>query len=71
MDNIYPPDRYDRNLVLKVPFLLLVILLYGVRHLFIVFLAYNPSPKFAGVFAFLQPLASPISCFPIYRRCWC
>lgn len=59
MDNFYPPDNYDRNLVLKVPFLLMVILLYSVRHLFIVFLAYNPSPKFAGAFAFMQPLASP------------
>lgn len=58
-DNFYPPDSYDRNLVLKVPFLLMVILLYSVRHLFIVFLAYNPSPKFAGAFAFMQPLASP------------
>jgi len=59
MDSFYPPERYDHNLVLKVPFLLMVILLYSVRHLFIVFLAYNPNPKFAGMFGFLQPLASP------------
>lgn len=59
MDDFYTPDRYDRYLTLKVPLLLMLIQLFSVRHLFIVFLAYNPSPKFAGAFAFLQPLANP------------
>lgn len=59
MNSLHSPERYDRYLALKVPFLLMVILFYGIRHLFIVFLAYNPSPKFAEAFVFMQPLANP------------
>jgi hypothetical protein len=59
MESLYPPDHYDRYMALKVPFTLMLLLLYSVRHLFIIFLAYNPSPKFAEAFAFMQPLASP------------
>lgn len=32
---------------------------YTIRHMFIVFLAYNPSPKLGSAFAFLQPMAEP------------
>lgn len=46
-------------MALKVPPLLVFALLYAVRHLLIVFLAYNPSPKLGAAFAFLQPLAEP------------
>ncbi len=57
--DLYPPEAYDRNLALKVPPLLVFALLYAIRHLLIVFLAYNPSPRLGAAFAFLQPLAEP------------
>ncbi len=41
-----------------VPILLLLAMLFSVRHLVIVFLAYNPSPKIAV--AFLQGFHSPL-----------
>jgi hypothetical protein len=63
MNGFYSPDRYDRYLTLKVPFTLMLIIFYGIRHLFIIFLAFNPSPKFGEAFAFLQPLASPYFVF--------
>lgn len=59
MNHDYPSQAYDRYLSLKVPFLLMVVILYAIRHLLIVFLAYNPSPKLGSAFAFLQPLAEP------------
>lgn len=59
MDSFHAPERYDRYLTLKVPFSLMLVILFSVRHLFIIFLGYNPSPKFADSFAFLQPLANP------------
>lgn len=55
----YSPEAYDRHGCLKVPVLLLGTMLYAIRHLLIVFLAYNPSPKLGSAYAFLQPLAEP------------
>lgn len=55
----YAPENYDLNGSLKVPALLVVTLLFSIRHLLIVFLAYNPSPRLGSAFAFLQPLAEP------------
>lgn len=55
----YAPEDYDLNGSLTVPALLVVTLLFSIRHLLIVFLAYNPSPKLGSAFAFLQPLAEP------------
>lgn len=56
---LYAPDDYGRHGCLKPSALLIVTLLYAIRHLLIVFLAYNPSPRLGGAFAFLQPLAEP------------
>ena len=56
---IYPPEAYDSQGCLKLPVVLLVCILYAVRHLLIVFLAYNPIPVLSGAVAFLQPLAKP------------
>jgi hypothetical protein len=39
--------------------MLVVTMAYAIRHLLIVFLAYNPSPRLGSAFAFLQPLAEP------------
>jgi hypothetical protein len=58
MSRFYSPERYDSNLVLKVPVHLALVMLYSVRHLFIVFLAFNPMPKLSGAFTFMQPLVS-------------
>lgn len=58
MTTYYPPGRYDDNLSLKVPLHLAFVMFYVVRHLLIVFLAFNPLPKLAGVFAFMQPLVT-------------
>ena len=58
MPSTYSPNRYDQYLTLKVPVHLVLVMLYIVRHLLIVFLAFNPLPKLAGVFAFMQPLVS-------------
>ena len=58
MTKIYSPDRYDQNFSLKVPIHLALVMLYIARHLFIVFLAFNPLPKLSGAFSFLQPLVS-------------
>lgn len=55
----YPPEAYDRHGCLKVSVLLLGTMLYAIRHVLIVFLAYNPNPKLGSAFAFLQPLAEP------------
>lgn len=57
--DLYSPETYDKHLALKVPLLLSVTLLYAIRHILIVFLAYNPSPRLGSAFAFLQPLAEP------------
>lgn len=59
MSPLYSSDNYDRHGCLTVTPLLIVTLLYAIRHLLIVFLAYNPSPKLGSAFAFLQPLAEP------------
>jgi len=56
---IYPLHAYDRHGSLKVSLPLLGVMLYAIRHLLIVFLAYNPSPRLGSAFAFLQPLAEP------------
>lgn len=56
---LYPPEAYDRQGCLKVSVLLLLTMLYAIRHMAIVFLAYNPSPRLNAAFAFLQPLAEP------------
>lgn len=63
MDQHYPPDAYDRFLCLKVPFHLIFAMLFAIRHVFIVFLAYNPSPKMASSFAFLREFQTPIYVF--------
>jgi hypothetical protein len=63
MTRSYPPDRYDRNLLLKVPLPLILVLMYVARHFLIIFLAFNPLPKLAGVFAFMQPLVSTPAIF--------
>jgi len=55
---LYSPDRYDQNFVLKVPVHLALVMLYVVRHLFIVFLAFNPLPRLSGAFDFMRPLVS-------------
>lgn len=55
----HPPEAYDRHGCLKVSVLLLGTMVYAIRHMLIVFLAYNPSPKLGSTFAFLQPLAEP------------
>jgi glucan phosphoethanolaminetransferase (alkaline phosphatase superfamily) len=55
----YPPDAYDRHLALKPSLLLILVMFYSARHLLLVLLAYNPSPKMAAAFAVLQPFASP------------
>ncbi|MBK6743681.1 MAG: DUF2919 family protein [Hydrogenophilales bacterium] len=55
----YPAHCYSDNLCLKVPLLLVLAMLFSVRHLFIVFLAYNPSPKMAASFTYLQAFQSP------------
>lgn len=59
MPSQYPPEAYDRYLSLKIPIHLIVAMLFSVRHLFIVFLAYNPSPKMAASFTYLQAFQSP------------
>lgn len=58
MTRAYSPDHYNRNLVLKVPVPLALVMLYIVRHLFIIFLAFNPLPKLSAAFSALQPLVS-------------
>jgi len=55
----YPPQAYDGYHSLKAPVMLVATMLYAIRHLLIIFLAYNPSPRLGGAFAFLRPLAEP------------
>ncbi len=63
MTQNYLPDAYDRFLCLKVPFHLALAMFFSIRHLFIVFLAYNPSPKMAAAFTYLQAFQSPLFVF--------
>lgn len=55
----YDFGDYDRYACKKVPIHLILAMLFSVRHLFIVFLAYNPSPKMAASFTYLQAFQSP------------
>lgn len=59
MKNHYSPECYDRFLVLKVPFHLILAMAFSIRHVFLVLLAYNPNPKIGESFNTLQPLAQP------------
>ncbi|MEW5769194.1 MAG: DUF2919 family protein [Pseudomonadota bacterium] len=57
----YPPDAYDRNLALKPPPLLILVMLYCALPLLLILLAYNPSPKMQGMYTYLQHFESPLS----------
>lgn len=60
MNTRHDPTAYDRYFCLKVPFHLIVVMAFAARHLLIVFLAYNPSPKMATSFSFLQAYQNPL-----------
>jgi Protein of unknown function (DUF2919) len=63
MERFYPPEYYDRHLTLRVPFHMMLAMLYAARHIFIVMLAYSPGRMMGDAFAFMQPLAAPMHVF--------
>ena len=58
--NNHPVYRYDEKFVLKVSPLLKVIILYSLRHLVFILLAYSPSQKISGSMDFLKHQIDPL-----------
>lgn len=56
----YPSFFYDEKFVLKVSLLLKLTIFYGLRHAFMVFLAFMPSPKTGSSYSWMQHLIDPI-----------
>lgn len=54
---LYGPESYNRYLTLKVPVLLIIVMIYAVRHILVVVLVYNP--KFLSAFLFMRGLFEP------------
>lgn len=57
----YPPESYDRNLALKPSRVLIAVMGYCVLPMFLVILAFSPSPKLQASFSQFQNFSSPLS----------
>lgn len=62
--NKYPSYRYDDNFVLKVSLSIKAIVLYSLRHLVIIGVAYSPSERISGSMGYLKHQIDPLLIIP-------